>query len=67
MADIPKSVSKYMANLGKKSWEKRKKSQDMSELGKKSAAKRWGNKKKKSNERIVKKTKKSSLNMTYEP
>jgi hypothetical protein len=68
MAKVAPSVSEYMASLGKKSWAKRKKTQNMSELGKKSAEKRWG--KKKTNEPIAKKpkeTKKSSLNMEYEP
>lgn len=45
MTDTPEAVKKYMAELGRKSWEKRKGKQDMSELGKKAAAKRWADRK----------------------
>lgn len=40
--NVDPKVSKYMGSLAKKSWEKsRKDKQDMKELGKKGAEKRW--------------------------
>jgi hypothetical protein len=48
MAKPNKAVSDYMASLAKKSWEKRKKTQDMSATGKKGAKARWGDKKRES-------------------
>lgn len=56
MSKVPAEVKKYMAGLAKKSWEKRKDTQDMSEAGKKGAEKRWGKKNKTTGKPLAKKT-----------
>ncbi len=70
MTKIDPAVSEYMKSLAKKSWEKRKGTQDMSAAGKKSAEVRWGKKDNVTSEQaakphVTKPAKKS--NMLYKP